>query len=193
MLGLLPARTTLIKEVRTSMTHTTSRSHITCSIQRRALGHTDCVGTRGSGDANGIWVILRSTLDAITRRQESIEALDEGRVTVEEGRHALNDAWRIDAAGGSDTPHKIFAQQNREGNSRLTLKIFHYVQEPVIHIRLVDEPNLHLVEIAERILRTNTVSKRSHSTTDKDHPHSEWAVDPAPKPQHCPASEDPSH
>lgn len=60
-------------------------------------------------------------------------------MTVEEGRHALNDAWRIDG---------------------LTLKIFHYVQEPVIHVRLVDEPNLHLVEIAERIIQYGLLTLR---------------------------------
>lgn len=37
-------------------------------------------------------------------------------------------------------------------NSRLALKIFHDIQEPIIHIWLVGKLNLDLIKITERIL-----------------------------------------
>ena len=31
---------------------------------------------------------------------------------------------------------------------RLALKVFHDIQEPIIHIRTIDEANFHLIQIA---------------------------------------------
>lgn len=48
---------------------------------------------------------------------------------------------------------KLFTQAK---HIRLTLEIFHYVQEPIIDVGLVDEADFDLVQIAERVLIVKT-------------------------------------
>ncbi len=40
---------------------------------------------------------LGRDLRSVAVRNEGVESLDKGRVTVEDRRHTLNDAWGVDA------------------------------------------------------------------------------------------------
>lgn len=59
-------------------------------------------GSRGGddGDESTLVTLASETLDAVARRQEGVEALDERGVATEEGGDAVDNAWGIDAAGG---------------------------------------------------------------------------------------------
>lgn len=55
-----------------------------------------CGGARGSGDGDEVALAwIQAALDAVARRQERVEALDEARVTAEERRDSLNDTGGI--------------------------------------------------------------------------------------------------
>jgi hypothetical protein len=49
------------------------------------------------GDEAALIALTAEALDAVARREEGVEALDECRVTAEEGRDAIDDAGCIDA------------------------------------------------------------------------------------------------
>ena len=70
-------------------------------------------------------------------------------MTVEQGRNALNHTRRIDT---SKKLEKASLSAAYARCLRLTLEIFHYVKEPVVHIGLVNEPNFDLIQIAEGVL-----------------------------------------
>ena len=47
---------------------------------------------------------------------------------------------------------------------RLAFEIFHDVEKPVVDIRLVDEANLDLVQVAERVLQVAVSDTRQQET-----------------------------
>jgi hypothetical protein len=69
---------------------------------------------------------------------------------VEQGRNALNDSRGIDAA----MCQNYRLQEGFERlYSRLTLEVLHYIEKPIVDIGLLNEADLDLVEITERVLR----------------------------------------
>jgi hypothetical protein len=71
--------------------------------------------------------------------------------------------------------------------SRLAFKVFHDVQEPIVHVRLLVELNLDLVKIAEGILEFTKNQNPSHVETSTStgrtcyscrmtNSHSRWAA-----------------
>jgi hypothetical protein len=60
-------------------------------------------------------------------------------VAVEQVGHSFNDPWCID---------------------RLTLEIFHDVEKSIVYIRLVAEPNLDLIEVAQGVIEDGLLTVR---------------------------------
>jgi hypothetical protein len=54
-------------------------------------------GAHGRGDPDGIRVVSTATLDAISRRKESVKALDKVRMSGEQLRDPVNNTRRVDA------------------------------------------------------------------------------------------------
>lgn len=148
LLALLPAWARLVAvEVSASM-GITGRRNIRDSLKGTSgAGHAQCVGSRGGGNTNGIRVILSAALNAISGRQESVETLNQGWVTIEKSRNPLNHTRGIDC---------------------LALEILHDVQEAVVHVRLVDEANLHLIKIAKRIIQNRLLALSQSSNVSRN-------------------------
>lgn len=85
-------------------------------------GRNCCAHRRCNSDAIGI--VVCATLDMISWRQKSIEALDKLRVAIEEGRHSINNARRINS---------------------VAFEVLHDVQKLIVDIRMILEPYLDLI------------------------------------------------
>jgi hypothetical protein len=116
-------------------------------------GHAQGVCPRWGGYANRIWIVFSTAFNTVSWRQEGVEALNEGGMAVEQRGNPLDDTWGVNAIDSLSVPSNLTPQTGEIfGNSRLTLKVLHYIQEPIIHIGLVYESHLHLIQIAEGIL-----------------------------------------
>lgn len=76
-------------------------------------------------------MVVRLHLDLVSRRQERVESNDQLRMTPEQVGHSLDDAGRVDT---------------------LRFELFHDIEEIIVHLGLIAKAELHLVEIAERVL-----------------------------------------
>ncbi len=84
---------------------TRAQKHVALSGRRmRPVVREITVSTNGvdgrtgrRGDADAVRVVFEAAFDAVTRREESVEALNEVGVASEKIRHTANDAWSIDA------------------------------------------------------------------------------------------------
>ena len=68
-------------------------------------------------------------------------------MTRKEFRHTVNNTWRINAAKISF----IWSSGSRL-DLRLTLEIFHNIEEPIVYVRLISKLDLDLIKITKRIL-----------------------------------------
>ena len=112
--------------------HCTSHTDTTQRLRRRARGRSyrDKVA----------FIFIDAALNAVARRKERVEALDQARLAAEKRRHPLNHARRVD---------------------RLTLKlrqkellhthVFHNIQKAVVYVRMISELDLDLVQVRQRI------------------------------------------
>lgn len=105
--------------------------------KRARLRHRLYCSAHRSGHSDGIWVVVGTALDPIAKRQEGIEALDELGVTCEQGADPTDDARGINCAA---------------------LEVLHYVQEAVVHVRMVCKLHLDLVEVAQRVIQDRLLS-----------------------------------
>ena len=73
-------------------------SHLTRGIQRLSwTGHTQSIRARGRGHSDGVRIVFRAALDAVSGGEESVESLDQRRVSIEQRGNTLDDARGIDA------------------------------------------------------------------------------------------------
>ena len=47
-------------------------------------------------------------------------------------------------------------------NPRLAFEVFHYVEEAVVHVWMVAEPNLHLIKVGESVLKGDIAVSKIH-------------------------------
>lgn len=98
-------------------------------------------GASRSGHLDGMGIRGISTaLDSVSRRQERVEALNEMRKASEQVRHPRNHTRSIKG---------------------MTLEVLHDIQKPVVHVRVVRELDLHLVQVRQRVRHVErTVHRR---------------------------------
>lgn len=85
----------------------------------------------GGRHPDRVRIVVRTTFDAVARRQESVEPLDEVRVAREQRADSADHAGRINGAA---------------------LEILHDIEEAVVNVWLVGELHLHLVEIRQGVV-----------------------------------------
>jgi len=71
-------------------------------------------------------------------------------VTVEEIGDSLDDTGRVDASLGVSTGRA--EKGSKPGHLRLAFEVFHDVEEPVVHIRVIAKSDLDLVQITQGVL-----------------------------------------
>lgn len=70
-------------------------------------------------------------------------------MAVKERRNSLDYAWSINPGQSQGAAASTSVARER---LRLAFEVFHDIQKPVVHIGLIDEAHLNLVQIAQRVL-----------------------------------------
>lgn len=79
-------------------TQTSRRAKLISGIKRAARsGHAQGVCPGGGCHTDRIWIVFGTAFDAVAWRQEGVEALDKGRVAIEQCGNPLDYTWGIDA------------------------------------------------------------------------------------------------
>jgi len=102
---------------------------------RSRHGRNHCAHGRGHSDC--VRVAVCATFDLIAWRQEGIEALNQVRITGEQGRHAFNDPWGIDCTA---------------------LEVLHDIKEAVVHVRVVGKLYFHLIQVAQGVVQNRLLA-----------------------------------
>lgn len=102
-----------------------------------------------SRHSDGIWVVTGTAFYPVAWRQESIKSLDQIRMSRKQLGYSVDNAGGVDPIACCQSNSASRARRN----SRLALEIFHDVQESIVHIGLVVELNLDLVQVGEGILK----------------------------------------
>jgi len=96
----------------------------------------DCCA-HGRRHPDRVRIVSSSAFNPVTWRQECVEALNQLWIARKQLTHPSDDAWSIDCAA---------------------LEVLHYIQEAVVHVWMVRELDLDLVEIAERVVQDGLLS-----------------------------------
>jgi hypothetical protein len=114
-------------------------------------------GAHGRGDADGVRVIARATLNPVARGQKGVETLNEVGVSGKELGNAVDDTRGVDSAKSLGPENQL----QLEGlDLRLRFEVLHDVEELVVNVCLVMELDLDLIKVRQGVLVPKSVSHR---------------------------------